>query len=509
MPGSTGPDLNTYTIPEVQLGDTFNVWRDATNTAIYKLNKLKIYDANTSTSTSIGATYTTAGVWTAYMLPTITTGHTFTNLIQFNGGISGSSGFTLGGSAWVVGGVSLGGTLTVGGAATLNGNVVLGDTNGDTITVNGVFGNGLTATGAIRANAGLTATTLDVSGVSKFVGSGSFIAGLSASAVYASAGSTFASNLHVGGGFTANGNTVLNGTLKVAGAAVLSSTLNVSAATQLGTTLNVVGVSTLAGLTATTLDVSGAARILGGLSAASLYASTGSTFGGSLYVGGGVSAASTLDVVGNTRLGYNATGATFGVSGSVFLQARAPLKFGDSTSAKWVGFQAPTTVTTTTVWTLPAADGGGGQVLSTNAAGVLAWKSADGVTGTDKQIQFNMGGTLGATAGLVFEYNTAGYSAGTLGVSGGAYIMGNVGIGITTPAISSRLFAATDSTTKLEVRGDIRIPSGGFFVTKNTSISTATTVTIAADENAFFCGTVVVASGATLSIASGGSLVIL
>ena len=45
MPGSTGPDLNTYTIPEVQLGDTFNVWRDASNTAIYKLNNACHNDA--------------------------------------------------------------------------------------------------------------------------------------------------------------------------------------------------------------------------------------------------------------------------------------------------------------------------------------------------------------------------------------------------------------------------------------------------------------------------------
>ena len=121
MPGSTGPDLNTYTIPEVQLGDTFNVWRDASNTAIYKLNKLKIYDADTSLSAaSIGATYTTAGVWTAFVQPTVTSGHTFSNLIRFTSGISASGGFTLGGSAWVVGGVSLGGNLTVGGGITLN-----------------------------------------------------------------------------------------------------------------------------------------------------------------------------------------------------------------------------------------------------------------------------------------------------------------------------------------------------------------------------------------------------
>ena len=127
MPGSTGPDLNTYTIPEVQLGDTFNVWRDASNTAIYKLNKLKVYDVDTSANAaSIGATFTTSGVWTAFVQPTVTSGHTFSNLIRFTNGISASGGFTLGGNAWVVGGVSLADILTVGSINSLNGNVVLG-----------------------------------------------------------------------------------------------------------------------------------------------------------------------------------------------------------------------------------------------------------------------------------------------------------------------------------------------------------------------------------------------
>jgi len=435
MPGSTGPDLNTYTIPEVQLGDTFNVWRDASNTAIYKLNKLKIYDADISAATSIGATYTNAGVWTSYLLSTVTTGHTFSGLIQFTGGISASAGFTLGSNAWVVGGVSLGGVLTVGGTAALNGNVVLGDTNGDTITVNGLFVNGLTATGAIRANAGLTASQLDVSGVSKFVGSGSFVGGLSASALYASTGSTFAStlyvtsgatfagttdyvgvarfnagitasalyastgstfasNLHVGGGFTANGNTVLNGTLYVAGSATLNTALVVNAATQLSSTLNVVGASTLAGTTASTLDVSGVSKFVGsgsfvgGLSASALYASTGSTFGSTL--------------------------------------------------------------------------------------GVL--------------------GSMGATS---------------------AYFASNVGVGITVGAMGRRILGGNtmspsgvyESTAKLEVRGDICIPSGGFFVSKNMTIPALQTWTIAADENAFFCGTLTTVG--TLTIVTGGRLLVL
>ena len=203
-------------------------------------------------------------------------------------------------------------------------------------------------------------------------------------------------------------------------------------------------------------------------------------------------------------------GATGTFNGNALLLAQNSLLFADANSSHWVGFKSPATVANNVVWTLPATDGTNGQVLSTNSSGTLSWKAADGVTGADKQIQFNLGGTLGATAGLVLEYNTAGYSAGTLGVSGGAYIMGNVGIGITTPAIGARIFdVTTSSTAKLEVRGDIRIPSGGFFVNKNITIPAGVCAGIGADENAFLSGVLTVASGATLSISTGGTLVIL
>ena len=40
---NTGPNSNLYQIPNVNLGDNFNFWKDVTNTSSYKLNKLKIY----------------------------------------------------------------------------------------------------------------------------------------------------------------------------------------------------------------------------------------------------------------------------------------------------------------------------------------------------------------------------------------------------------------------------------------------------------------------------------
>ena len=46
--------------------------------------------------------------------------------------------------------------------------------------------------------------------------------------------------------------------------------------------------------------------------------------------------------------------------------------------SEYVGFQAPAAVTANQIWTLPAADGTSGQVLSTDGAGALSWATAGG-----------------------------------------------------------------------------------------------------------------------------------
>ena len=334
----------------------------------------------------------------------------------------------------------------------------------------------------------MSASALYASTGSTFAAAVAVVGGLSASALYASAGSTFGSTVYVTSGLTAASTLNVSGTSKFTGAITLV------ASSDLGTPQALVGTNITGTALGFTVGSAGIAQTVS-TAAQPTITSLGTLTG--------------VTVSGNTTVGY-AAGATLGVSGSVFLQAQTPLRFGDADSSHWVGFRAPATVTTSTLWTLPTADGTNGQVLSTNSSGTLSWKAADGVTGTDKQIQFNLGGTLGATSGLVLEYNTAGYSAGTLGVSGGAYIMGNVGIGITTPAIGRRILDSTQTTAKLEVRGDISIPSGGFFVSKNMTLPTGSaTITIAADENAFVCGTVTVPSGTTLTITSGGSFTVL
>ena len=56
------------------------------------------------------------------------------------------------------------------------------------------------------------------------------------------------------------------------------------------------------------------------------------------------------------------------------------LRLGDADSSHYVGFKSPTTVSSSLVWTLPAADGSANQILTTNGSGVLSWSAASSGT---------------------------------------------------------------------------------------------------------------------------------
>ena len=46
-----------------------------------------------------------------------------------------------------------------------------------------------------------------------------------------------------------------------------------------------------------------------------------------------------------------------------------------------MGFQAPATIGSNVIWTLPATDGSDGQAMFTDASGVLTWGSTGGEVG--------------------------------------------------------------------------------------------------------------------------------
>jgi hypothetical protein len=74
----------------------------------------------------------------------------------------------------------------------------------------------------------------------------------------------------------------------------------------------------------------------------------------------------TVDPVGTGR---------FLIDGNAQLQGQSDLRFADSNSSNWIGFQAPATVSSNVLWTLPATDGSSNQVLTTNGSGALSWSN--------------------------------------------------------------------------------------------------------------------------------------
>ena len=76
----------------------------------------------------------------------------------------------------------------------------------------------------------------------------------------------------------------------------------------------------------------------------------------------------------------------------------ADVRFKDADGSHYVGLQAPSTVSSNLVWTLPAADGSANQVLKTDGSGALGWASdanapegtavlSTGETGTTKYLR--------------------------------------------------------------------------------------------------------------------------
>jgi hypothetical protein len=74
------------------------------------------------------------------------------------------------------------------------------------------------------------------------------------------------------------------------------------------------------------------------------------------------------------------------------LYQQSSLRFGAATSNNYVALKAPSTVGTSLTWTLPATDGGSGQVLCTDSNGVLGWiPGSPVVTGSVNHILLNDG----------------------------------------------------------------------------------------------------------------------
>ncbi|MDG0815952.1 tail fiber domain-containing protein [Bdellovibrio svalbardensis] len=125
----------------------------------------------------------------------------------------------------------------------------------------------------------------------------------------------------------------------------------------------------------------------------------------------------------------------------VQMSAANEIRFADTDSSNYVGFKSPGVVAANKIWTLPAADGSSGQVLSTDGAGTLAWSNQP--AGPD-----NLGNHI-ATQNIQLGSFWLSGDGGNEGIRVDA--SGNVGVGTGTPEF------------KLSLSGDGGILSTGTF----------------------------------------------
>jgi hypothetical protein len=118
----------------------------------------------------------------------------------------------------------------------------------------------------------------------------------------------------------------------------------------------------------------------------------------------------------------NLTGGT--LTGNLVLNNQNDIRFGEATAngSNYVAFQAPASIASDVVWTLPATDATvSGHALKSNAAGTLSWGTAGGATGggTDDVFYEN---AQTVTTSYTLTTNKNALSAGPITINSGATV---------------------------------------------------------------------------------------
>jgi len=71
------------------------------------------------------------------------------------------------------------------------------------------------------------------------------------------------------------------------------------------------------------------------------------------------------------------------IGGNLTITGQSDLRFSGPSSTNYVGFQAPSSVSSSLTWTLPGADGTADQVLTTDGSGTLSWAASGSGSFTD------------------------------------------------------------------------------------------------------------------------------
>ena len=134
------------------------------------------------------------------------------------------------------------------------------------------------------------------------------------------------------------------------------------------------------------------------------------------------------------RKGSNQIGLTFGGTEKAFfdqngltLQAQTDLRFADSDSSHYIGFQAPATIGSNVLLTLPATDSPvNGYALISNGSGTLSWGAAGGgASGNGDEIFWENDQTVTGSYTITNQKNAG--SFGPITINNGVVVTGGAG----------------------------------------------------------------------------------
>ncbi len=188
--------------------------------------------------------------------------------------------------------------------------------------------------------------------------------------------------------------------------------------------------------------------------------------------GTGEGSAVTLDVIGVTCtdcLGVDQIKDVYilnsgdELTGALTFRSQNEARFADSDSSNYVGFKAPSAITTDRIWTLPSADGTSGQLLATNGSGVLSWTSESGVAADSLDFD-DFEDALDLDAATTITNALSGNFVINLSSTGDFIIQDN-GTAFATFSDAGAVTFANDLT----VTGDVTISGDDLFLATNTS----------------------------------------
>ena len=157
-------------------------------------------------------------------------------------------------------------------------------------------------------------------------------------------------------------------------------------------------------------------------------------------------------------------------TGNVTINAQGDLRLADSDSSNYVGFQAPATVSSNLLYTLPGADGSAGEQLTTDGSGTLSWSAAVNVAAA-------------SLTGTTIAANVVTSSLTTVGTLGGLTIDGDVTF---TGASSNGLWDKSANAFVANLTGNVTGNASGSSgsCTGNAATATeATNITVTANNS--------------------------